>query len=665
MRRPHSNFFLEVTSPLHFQLCLDDENQIIGNGEILLNIHNILNEGTLSVSEEATRTQTIFGLAYRTVTIWRNELVEVVFTMDEYEEWQDALLLQCAVRNIGSEPFSLSRISMPVINFSSYLTQNAWTMQGVAVEWGQDFAFPMTFPFHRENYLGHTDNGESGGIPMLYFWNQNGGLALAHLESQQEMWHMPVIAETSDAVTISLENRDEIKLLPGEAYQGLQTLLSFHHGDFFAPLAIYRELMHYQGLSFPEANDEDYQAAWCSWGYEFDVQPQEMLSVLSKLKEMNIRWLTLDDRWFDHYGDWNPREDTFSGGVKTIRNMVNQIHGEKAYAQLWWYPLCVEDGVGEWDGFKYGISSILNQHPDWLVLNEDGSVARNNRGLAILCPAVEAVQKYTLDLTRMFIEDWGFDGHKLDNIYTVPPCHNPAHHHEHPSESVHAFAEIYQKIFELTRELKPFSVTQICPCGTQILHTLIPAMDQAVTADPTSSLQIRRRIKFYKALLGPRSAVFADHVELSDGGMDFASELGTGGILATKFILPQDEPIRPRLQEWWGLDDEKEQLWKKWFALYNRFLLSKEEYLNLYDIAMDFPESHVIRKGEDLFYAFYIQESQEKFSGKIEFRGLKPQKYQLVDYVNEKNLGTVTGPVASLSISFTHVLLVRAIPEIE
>ena len=99
--------------------------------------------------------------------------------------------------------------------------------------------------------------------------------------------------------------------------------------------------------------------------------------------------------------------------------------------------------------------------------------------------------------------------------------------------------------------------------------------------------------------------------------------MGKGGILATKFIREEDEIIRPRLQEWWGLDEEKMQTWKKWFALYKQLMLSKEEYLNEYDIAFDSPEGHVIRKGEVLYYAFYTSEPNAGYSGEIEFRGLK------------------------------------------
>ena len=97
-------------------------------------------------------------------------------------------------------------------------------------------------------------------------------------------------------------------------------------------------------------------------------------------------------------------------------------------------------------------------------------------------------------------------------------------------------ADVYKTIFQTTRALKPYSVTQSCPCGTPPSLAWLPYMDQAVTADPVGALQVRRRIKMYKALLGPESAVYGDHVELSmmhrignswsEVGDDFASTIG-------------------------------------------------------------------------------------------------------------------------------------------
>ena len=38
--------------------------------------------------------------------------------------------------------------------------------------------------------------------------------------------------------------------------------------------------------------------------------------------------------------------------------------------------------------------------------------------------------------------------------------------------------------------------------------------------------------------MGDNVPFFGDHVELSDGGNDFASTVGVGGVVGTQFVLP-------------------------------------------------------------------------------------------------------------------------------
>src|SRR5712692_1877002 len=147
-------------------------------------------------------------------------------------------------------------------------------------------------------------------------------------------------------------------------------------------------------------------------------------------------------------------------------------------------------------------------------------------------------------------------------------CYNPAHHHKSPQDSVNAMADVYKTIFQTTRAIKPESGTQSCPCGTPPSLAWLPYMDQAVTADPVGAAQVRSRIKVYKALLGPEAAVYGDHVELSamtrhgndwlEHGDDFASTIGTGGVVGTKFVWPDPGPKFKAV----NLTPEKDARWK-------------------------------------------------------------------------------------------------------
>jgi alpha-galactosidase len=190
-------------------------------------------------------------------------------------------------------------------------------------------------------------------------------------------------------------------------------------------------------------------------------------------------------------------------------------------------------------------------------------------------------------------------------------------------------------------------------------------MDQAVTADPVGAVQVRRRIKMYKALLGPAAAIYGDHVELSEmsqprpgvfveTGRDFASTLGTGGVPGTKFTWPASNPKFRKVE----LTSDKEAHWKKWLGLYNAKMLSRGEFRNLYVLGYDVPEGYAIEKDGKMYYAFFAPRASTPWKGSIELRGLSPGTYRVWDYVNEKELGVIDALNPRLDTQFTgHLLL--------
>jgi alpha-galactosidase len=426
-----------------------------------------------------------------------------------------------------------------------------------------------------------------------------------------------------------------------------------------------------EGWTLPKPSAEAYNVSWCGWGYESEVTPAQMVGTIPKLKEFNIRWATLDDRWFDRYGDWNPRPDTFGGD--SLRKMVDEFHRQGIYLQIWWLPLGVENGGGRDESHQYAVADVVKHHPDWLILDKDGKPAHITRHLAVLCPALPEVQQYYRELATKFIRDWDFDGHKLDNVFTVPRCYNPAHHHKSPDDSIAAMGEVYKAIFDTTRALKPKSITQTCPCGTPPNIAWLPYLDQAVTADPVGSAQVRRRLKMYKALLGPNAPVYGDHVELTkirydkegnehDWGSDFASTIGVGGVVGTKFVWPDPGPHFAEVM----LTPERERTWKKWIDIYNSKMLSKGEFKDLYTYGYDVPEAYAIEKDGKMYYAFFAPDATgasdaplKPWSGTVELRGLEPGRYHVADYENDKDLGMIDGSHPRLTARFTHHLLLE------
>ena len=352
----NKNFSIAMQDNLAFEIS--GQNLLLAKGNVLFGNKDEAGSDFRSVNEETI--STLLGKGKRFSFSTQRGDLNIMVTVDLYDDLNDCLIMQWTFKNTGNDVIHLNSISAPVLELDSKWAQNLWTMQGASITWGQDFAFELPSELERENYLGHIQSGEGGGIPILYFWNRSGGLSLAHIEPTQELWYMPVSVSKS-GTRISFEDKRNRTLNPNGVFQSPRVMLSFHQGDFFEPLKLYREVMSRQGLKSPEPNSEDFAPAWCSWGYEFDVKPSEVTGTLPKLKEMGIHWLTLDDRWFDRYGDWNPRTDTFPNGVKDLKEMNDKIHAAGALSQIWWYPLCVEDGVGGWDAQVYGTSRTLKK----------------------------------------------------------------------------------------------------------------------------------------------------------------------------------------------------------------------------------------------------------------------------------------------------------------
>ena len=165
--------------------------------------------------------------------------------------------------------------------------------------------------------------------------------------------------------------------------------------------------------------------------------------------------------------------------------------------------------------------------------------------------------------------------------------------------------------------------------------------------------------------MGPHTPYYGDHVELSDGGDDFASSVGIGAVVGTKFTWAPDSTLGevPWMQKEepasLRLTSEREAYWKKWIGLYLEKELPKGDYRgDLYDVGYDLPEAHAIAKNGALYYAFYT----DQWDGPIELRGLDAGAYEVVDYVNDEPLGTVEGPSATLDASLTDHLLIEVRP---
>jgi alpha-galactosidase len=332
-----------------------------------------------------------------------------------------------------------------------------------------------------------------------------------------------------------------------------------------------------------------------------------------------------------------------------MRRLVDQIHAQGLKAMIWWSPLAADPG-----------SRILREDPNVLLYNEDWSPRYITWWDAwLMSPAYEGTRKHTREVLDMFLKTWDFDGIKIDgqHVNAVPADYHEDHGLDTPGQCSEELPEFFSMVLNYSRNIKPHAVIEICPCGCCMSFHLMPYLNQAVSSDPKSSWQVRLKGKTYKAIIG-RTAYYGDHVELMDNANDFATQLGIGAVMGTKFTWPADNP---KASASYLLTIEKEKTWKKWLGLYNQKMLPAGNYLGgLYDIGYDKPEGHVIQKNDTLYYAFY----NPGWSGVIGLRGLDPNKqYRVKDYVNSVDLGRIEGSKPTIDIGFRQYLLLEVYPE--
>ena len=579
-------------------------------------------------------------------------LLEKIVSARTFESFPNVVLFHIRYVNMGDPDVQISGwMNHRYGLLAQEEAPGFWSFQGSSSDERADWVLPLAPGFYQENYMGMNQSDYGGGIPVTDLWRKDGGVAVGHLEMFPREVSLPVDYDKySGSATLGIRNRFNapVEFSVGDTLNTLHTFVSIHQGDYFETLERYSKMMQAQGIRFAEAEEEAFESIWCGWGYERKFTTSDIIQTLPKVKELGIRWAVIDDGFQIAEGDWRVDTNRFPGGSKEMKRMVETIHDHGLKAKLWWAPLAADPG-----------SKVLADHPDALLINEAGAPQYITWWDSYyLSPASETTLAHTLETVEMFMDEWGFDGLKMDgqHMNAVPADHNWERPLEYPEKSIEMLPQFFETVYNAAREIKPHAVIENCPCGTCMSFYNMPFTNQAVSSDPTSSWQIRLKGKTYKAIM-PHTAYYGDHVELSDNGTDFATSFGIGAVLGTKFTWPADNPHQHESQL---LTPEKEETWKKWFNLYHEKMLSRETYLgDLYDIGYDKPETHVISKGDTLFYAFYDKE----WNGSIVLRGLDEKTdYTAFDYVNKTEVGVVSGSSPVIETAFNGYLLMAVYP---
>ena len=570
--------------------------------------------------------------------------VDLVF----HDRFPGFALLRVAYRNVGATPTRIrgwingAHVLKPAANGAL----DYWSFSGASYEDRRDWVQPVRGGLDQRNFMGMNASDYGGGTPVVDVWRRDYGLAVGHVETVPKLVALP-LTMTEAGARLAVECDRTLTLAPGEGFSTFETFVAVHRGDYFATLDAYRRLLAERGMAQAKVPAAAYAPIWCAWGYERDFTVNLVVATLPKAKELGLGWAGLDDGWQRAVGDWQPDPKKFPRGDADMLALVKAIKDAGLKPKLWIAPLAAHPA-----------SDLIRDHADLLLLDKDGAVQNVTWWDSYyLCPAYPETVERGKALVRKVIGEWGYAGLKLDgqHLNGVAPCHNPAHKHARPEELVEKLQDFWKAIYAEAIAIDPDAVVELCPCGTaQAFHNM-PYMNQPVASDPESSWQVRHKGKTIKALMGPSAAYAGDHVELSDKANDFASTVGIGGIVSTKFTWPRD----PKPKNSFLLTPAREAEWRKWIALYNEKRLPEGRYRGeLYDIGFDKPEAHAIAKDGRCYYAFYA----DRWDGPVELRGLGAGRYTVADSFTGRTIGVASAMANRLSVAFERFLLLEATP---
>lgn len=576
--------------------------------------------------------------------------IEKLVTITTSEKFPDAAYFDISYTNVGDKEASVTswvnhKYRMKSINEELPI----WSLQTSSSIRRDDWVLPVEPGFYQKNYMGMNNSDYGGGIPVVNLWREDGGIMIGSTEMTPKLFSTPVeMVHHSDYATMAIEKEYDkaIEFKPGNTITTYKTFVSVHTGDFFNPLKQFSHYMQSQGIKFVDPEPSAYEAVWCAWGYERMFTIEEVVGTLPKVKELGFKWVDVDDGFQIAEGDWEPNE-RFPGGDKDMRRIADAAHELGLKAKLWWAPLAADPN-----------SNILNTTPEVLLETVDNVPQHITWWDSYyLSPVNPYTQEYTRDLVKMFLETWDFDGLKMDgqHLNMCAPDYNRHSGLDYPEQAVEQLPMFFKDIYDTAIAIKPNAVIQNCPCGTAMNFFNMPYMNQAVSSDPRTSWQIRLKGKVFRAIFD-EIAYYADHVELSDNGDDFPTQIGIGAVVGSKFTWPKDNP---HVEKSYVLTPEKEQLYKKWVGIYNDKMLSKGNYRgDLYDLTYDLPETHAIEKDDKMYYSFYA----DQWSGDpIELRGLeKGVTYVVNEYTNDEKVSyEIDGDNAVITPTFNRAYLIE------
>jgi len=268
----------------------------------------------------------------------------------------------------------------------------------------------LSVPATLEDGTGNLQVGDYSGWWVHVVWNGKRRIAFVSGALTAEKWKTFIQLKPdflrNRFVHWQVDNLGSAVLPAGESFHSEKIFLGCYTDPLFG--------LEEYAYSVREANGirlREKVAGWCSWPYYYrKITASDILRNAQFIKEKlgsRYPYILIDSGWFTCRGDWAANEK-FPGGMEEVARRIHQL-GLKA--GLWFAPFLVDKE-----------STLLQEHPDWFVRQEDGSlyVYKQDMGSPdryVLDGSHPAVQEWLAQLFAKVVKEWGYEYLKLDFLH--------------------------------------------------------------------------------------------------------------------------------------------------------------------------------------------------------------------------------------------------------
>jgi alpha-galactosidase len=200
-----------------------------------------------------------------------------------------------------------------------------------------------------------------------------------------------------------------------------------------------------------------------TWGYAFDLTPDQAWRILQTASEIGAEVFDADYGWMERVGDWQAIERNFP----PLLALSNRAHDLGLLFGLW---MSFANAHPD--------SRVAREHSDWLAWPDSwGSF-----GTRALCLANHETYDWVYEQVRSVIREYRVDHFKFD-FEVISPCTNPAHSHPPDPAGYHS-SQAFRSILRRLREEYPQIIIESCAGGGRLMtYEMVTLADTSITSD--------------------------------------------------------------------------------------------------------------------------------------------------------------------------------------